>query len=381
MPLTTQALTDATCQTSSNPLLTQIWSAVERYNTLPAVAAMNAVQKAEAVKILDHICEKCARYMTDKAYFEFKGGPQGLVTAKRHLRYEAFTGLMGECSREMRALGGRMVSAPDDFRAKQGGENYYLERVDPQHRPGFFLSEHYKKWVHRGQKKTSFWDSMEDVEDDEKADWDAEWSRTGEKPDGYLQVWGYDQSARWDQCVYFDGNVLKYAKDDSPFQSSNKETVNAGKGWAIFVCSMPMVESDATLQFNHYIFSGSHQRGVEHHTSFLAGKPVMAAGEWLVDSTGTIRVLSAKSGHYKPGTAELFNFVTTFQQIPGDALIRVDMVSTPWKYYRVSQLRSNLAAITAGTAAHVPGADVAAVIAQYAPACGAGLKRVTNFAA
>jgi len=258
--------------------------------------------------------------------------------------------------------------------------NYYLERIDPQHRPGFFLSGHYQAWMQRGQKSTSFWDAMDDVEADGKDDWDREWIRTGVKPEGYLQVWGYDQSARWDQCVYFDGNVLKCAKDDSPFKSDDKETVNAGKGWAIFVCSMPIVESDATRQFNHYIFSGTHERGVQHHTSFLAGKPVMAAGEWIVDTTGTIRVMSAKSGHYRPGTDELFNFVTTFQQIPGDALIRVDMISRPFKYYRVTDLRSNLAAINAGTAAHVPGARVAAVISQYAPACGAGLRKVSNFA-
>lgn len=371
------ALTTACCQTSSNPLLNEIWSAVQLYNALPPVVAMNAEQKIQAVKCLDQICEKCATYMTDKAYYRIKGTPAGIVDSKRHLRYKAFNALMGQCSQEMQSLGGRMVTAPADFQL--GGENYFLERLDPQHRPGFALSEHYKDWVDGpigGRKKETFWDRMEDVEA-EKMD---EWSRTGKKPDELKQVWGYDQSARWDQCLYFDGNALKCASDDSLFKSDDKKTVYAGSGWAIWVCSMPMAENDTTRKFHNYIFSSTHEKGVHHHTSFLAGRPVMAAGEWIVDATGTIRVISAKSGHYRPTVDELFKFVTTFQQIPGDVLIRVDMgAPKPWKYYFVSELRSDLGGVRGGNG-HVPGAQVAAVISQYAPSCANGLKDPRNIA-
>ena len=65
MPLPTLALTNACCQTSSNPLLNQIWTAVEFYNDLPLVAAMNAEQKVQAAKCLDQICLKCAICIDD----------------------------------------------------------------------------------------------------------------------------------------------------------------------------------------------------------------------------------------------------------------------------------------------------------------------------
>ncbi|HEX8815195.1 MAG TPA: hypothetical protein VF753_06830, partial [Terriglobales bacterium] len=77
-------------------------------------------------------------------------------------------------------------------------------------------------------------------------------------PEEFLQVWGYDQTVRWDQCVFFEGGILKCAINDSPFTTDDKETVYASKGWAIWVCSMPMVENPQSRQSHNYIFSGTH---------------------------------------------------------------------------------------------------------------------------
>lgn len=50
------------------------------------------------------------------------------------------------------------------------------------------------------------------------------------------------------------------------------------------------------------IYAGSHEEGYFHHSSFLAGKPVSAAGEIEVNN-GILKTITDKSGHYRP-TAE-----------------------------------------------------------------------------
>ena len=62
-----------------------------------------------------------------------------------------------------------------------------------------------------------------------------------------------------------------------------------GEGKAIFVM-------DETGRF----FASKRQaRGEFHHSSFLAGEPVAAAGEITVDQ-GVVKAVTLKSGHYKP---------------------------------------------------------------------------------
>jgi hypothetical protein len=47
------------------------------------------------------------------------------------------------------------------------------------------------------------------------------------------------------------------------------------------------------------IYVGSHERGTFHHSSFLGGQPVAAAGEVVVVN-GRLVSVTDKSGHYKP---------------------------------------------------------------------------------
>lgn len=54
------------------------------------------------------------------------------------------------------------------------------------------------------------------------------------------------------------------------------------------------------MDANGHIFaSKSHSVGVFHHSSFLQGKPVSAAGEIEVQN-GEILLVTNNSGHYRP---------------------------------------------------------------------------------
>ena len=86
-------------------------------------------------------------------------------------------------------------------------------------------------------------------------------------------------------CGLTDHNGTNY--DTQP-----ESTEFSGEGWAIFV----MDQKDV-------IYAGTHVLGIFHHSSFLAGAPVKSAGEMIVNK-GVLRVLTGKSGHYKPGPEE-----------------------------------------------------------------------------
>ncbi len=77
------------------------------------------------------------------------------------------------------------------------------------------------------------------------------------------------------------------------YHTGMKETHFSGSGWAIYV-----------VDFDNTFYSESHVVSAFHHSSFLAGAPVKAAGELAVDR-GRLVALTNKTGHYKAGEAEL----------------------------------------------------------------------------
>lgn len=352
MPLTTALLAQAACDTSSNPLLQGIWADVQAYNNLGPVAPGSA-QLGPAVQLLDRLYESCGTYMTRKSFHKYKRQWEkdlGIhIDAKRPLRYAAFTDLLGQVNREMSHLGGKFLAGPADFKANVG-DNYWLERLDPDHRPGMELGQFYADWQNL-KKQNTFFEYM------------------GKEKEPAVR---YADTPLWGDCVFFDGAVLKYAIDDGIFSTNPLQTFFSGKGWAIWVCSMPIC--DPQNNFETYIFSSTHNKGDQHHSSFLSGKPVLAAGEWIVDDTGTVQVITSKSGHYQPDVQHMTNFVNKFTQIPGDAYIRVSWEKPP-KYYRVSDLRMNPDAVRSGATAPVRNSDAVQRIAQLAPNCAAILRR------
>jgi hypothetical protein len=321
--LSTAQLTAAGCNTSNNPLIQSLWSAVQDYNTQwQPRFRMNNQQVSHSVAILDFIYQACGTYMTDKSMktLNSAGG-----TAKRKLRYDAFASLIQELAREIESLGGKMLVGPTDFRTQQQ-PNYWLERLDPNHRSGFKISDKYDKWVKSGSPLT-FWQylGLPDIGDGNVA--------------GYRTLEG----VQWEHCCYFEGDQLWNMETDLGLSTANMSSAFSGRGWGVFVCSMPMAGPDGKI--GEYVFSNTHRSGFDHHSSFLGGAPVMAAGEWIVDSTGRIRVMTGKSGHYKPKWENIYRFVSRYHQIPGDAIIRPNMLdhnngTDTIKYYRVSDFRS-----------------------------------------
>ena len=96
-----------------------------------------------------------------------------------------------------------------------------------------------------------------------------------------------------------DGKL--FTSDGVPFDTSGTSRIN---GKAIFV-----------MDKNGNIFASNVQEiGLFHHSSFLAGGPVAAAGEISV-SNGIVKAVTLRSGHYQPPVSYLYQFLLQLRKM------------------------------------------------------------------
>jgi hypothetical protein len=292
--------------------------------------AGNAGERAGA---LQDVMRWAGLYITSKPP---ASGKQRMIA-----RWQALVALAEEASLEAASLGVKMVRGPSDMMQlapdppvrkndawAKANASMWLEVIDPLHRHGFDLSILFEDWGTDPLAiagKTSFWD----------------YARTHLDKDSVSYL---DGSAHG---VHFKGRRLVENDDeDALADTSGMETAFSGGGWGIFVCS---VDWDLYLH--------SHVAGTFHHTTFLGGKPVRAAGEMRVDQ-GLIRELTAKTGHYWTTPELLLEFVKHFWEIPDDARVRPDMGDKARTghevFYRCGDFRKNGSAATPLPAAAAP---------------------------
>ncbi len=110
-----------------------------------------------------------------------------------------------------------------------------------------------------------------------------------------------DSIRREDYRIDFAGGRLwsKINGVREPFETGNCATAFMGVryGMAMFVISPDEV-----------MYAGEQQVGKRHHSSFLAGGPVLAAGELGV-SGGVIKSINNSSGHYRPCDEHSYNML------------------------------------------------------------------------
>jgi hypothetical protein len=87
------------------------------------------------------------------------------------------------------------------------------------------------------------------------------------------------------------------------FDTATSSAIEGGRGRAIFVMDM---------QGNLYA-SNFQRMGEFHHSSFVAGGPVLAAGELVVDN-GRLILVSDSSGHYQPAHEHMDQLMRVLEQ-------------------------------------------------------------------
>lgn len=303
--LSTRTLDSAKMSISGNEWLQPLYGLVQVYNTME-----KSPNKSEKVRILERLLALATYWITSKP-------PK--LTETNQARWKAIEGLANDVAREMDGLGGKMLSGPSNWKSVSNtNRHYWLEKVDPEHRPGYDLSYAFDSWM-RSPAKCSFWDFCQANE---------VLFTAGHQVKQYID----EAEAKKDEVGVKQG-IFRWLDPmkDAPLDTSNNKTVFSGKGWAIFVVDM-----------EGRLYCGDHEEGKFHHSTFLAGGAVKAAGELLADR-GVIQVVTAKSGHYTPGMEQMIQFLKLFPQIPGSAIIRPDFfdirdTGEP-RFYRVKHFR------------------------------------------
>jgi hypothetical protein len=287
----TKLLVGARMHSSKNRTLRDVYLLCQQYNGLPASA-----DKKMRIDLLHLIARVAGDYMTSKP-------PQG--SYKNGLRWEGLTSVLEQLGEEAKGAGVRLISGPSDYRKIDASHrSYWLELLDPMHRPGYELSPKYSTWltdVSAIQTKKSFWAYIGTrPTESEMPKTDVAYLNESEGPKRY-------------QVEFDSSGLLVETIGNQPYATRQHATEFSGNGWGIFVVS-PTGD----------IYSASHILGKLHHSSFLGGRPVMAAGELVCDD-GVLKVITAKSGHYIPSPEDLLRFVRQFPEIPGDAVIRPNL--------------------------------------------------------
>ena len=295
--ISTKLLLDAGLAKTDNPLLSELLFFVQQYNALSTGRNTNVDTLSAS---LAGVVYRAGAYLTSKP-------PR--PKDKNRQRWDALAALQQEATDEAARLGVKLVRGPFDFRQTTSlskDANIWLEVLDPLHRHGYDLSEKFEKWLADPEsirEKISFWKFIGTVPEPEVE---------------YLQGLTY--------MVNFSSNGRLVDDAGVPIHTQEYKSVFSGEGWGIFVVSPA---GDWYVK--------NHEAGKFHHSSFLGGGAVRAAGEIVVDN-GTIRGLTAKTGHYWTTPELMLNLLKGTPQIPRDAVVRPQILDEQASYYRCGDL-------------------------------------------
>jgi hypothetical protein len=159
--------------------------------------------------------------------------------------------------------------------------NYWLEFYDTKHRPGFLLHPLWVQWLNDKAAcySMSFWDWLDQQESANINVYNRVNRVSGGAP---MNVRYLDANARLHHAIQFRAGKV-WDSNDQEYDTRVEKTCFSGDGWGIFV-----------MDLQNTLYAGSHIEGRFHHSSFLAGGPVKAAGEVICTNGGTDR----RSGHW-----------------------------------------------------------------------------------
>ncbi|MCO5551276.1 hypothetical protein L7F22_004775 [Adiantum nelumboides] len=190
-----------------------------------------------------------------------------------------------------------------DENARKLAIQHWLEAIDPRHRYGHNLHFYYTVWEDSSTKEPFFY--WLDVGEGKDVDLpDCKRTKLQKQQIKYL-----GPKERKEYEVVVEGGKLRYKK--------SRELVHTPKGdkW-IFVMSA-----------SGQLYVAQKQKGIFQHSSFLAGGAAKAAGRLLVNH-GTLELMEAHSGHYRPTQENFSCLVKVLEELGTDfSVAKVQSVS------------------------------------------------------
>ncbi|KAK3118402.1 hypothetical protein QOZ80_9BG0698540 [Eleusine coracana subsp. coracana] len=197
-----------------------------------------------------------------------------------------------------------------DGKALKLAFQHWIEAIDPRHRYGHNLHFYYDVWCRSQAGQPFFY-----------------WLDVGEGKDVDLPE--CPRALLRKQCIKYLG----------PQERENYEyIINEGK--IVHKLSGELLDTSQdkgtkwifVMSTAKRLYAGKKEKGVFQHSSFLAGGATIAAGRFTAEN-GVIKSIWAYSGHYKPSSENLSNFIN-FLEDNGVDLKEVEVrASTKEDYY------------------------------------------------
>lgn len=226
------------------------------------------------------------------------------VTAKKPLAVRTNDGLTQHVGSQQRT--NEIIETQVKMRAMRGSQS--LAKLTPFHK-----SEKTEHWTKKNPTIADVLDLL----------W-HEWKSKG-KPQGFMR-WVEEHSGQYleqkipHQMVnqFFSGLVYLGVRR----RTEHLLTVSGGKlyqqGQLFDTQQIESIWEEGVAIFvmspSGDLFAGPQATGEFHHSSFLGGKKVAAAGE-MVAHAGALKLLTGKSGHYRPASELLVNAVKRLTQL------------------------------------------------------------------
>ncbi|KAK2978880.1 hypothetical protein RJ640_030929 [Escallonia rubra] len=185
----------------------------------------------------------------------------------------------------------------EDEKAQKLAFQHWIEAIDAQHRYGHSLHFYYEEWCKADAGQPFFYWYMAvrlDVGDGKDVD-------LKECPRSKLRK----------QCIKYLGpqereNYEYVVLDGKIIHKQTGNLLDTEKG-------LPSAKWIFVMSTSKRLYVGEKKKGVFHHSSFLAGGVTVAAGRLLVEN-GTLKTISAYSGHYRPTDDRLDSFLSFLKE-------------------------------------------------------------------
>lgn len=181
---------------------------------------------------------------------------------------------------------------------------YHLEKLDHKHRMGDVLVELHPEWA-RTPCGMGFFEWLDSLSYFEvfarlKALKGETFARTNAP--AFMQGVKYlDSVSRRSYQVLLSVKRHCMLYNGKPLSTASLRTAFSGMGWGAWVMS----EAGR-------FYTGPHIKGEFHHSSFVSGGMVRAAGEWKVED-GRLKYITGKTGHYECPIAKLVEALQAIQ--------------------------------------------------------------------
>ncbi|XP_022746244.1 IQ domain-containing protein IQM3-like [Durio zibethinus] len=180
----------------------------------------------------------------------------------------------------------------EDAKAQKLAFQHWIEAIDPRHRYGHNLHIYYEEWCKADAGQPFFY-----------------WLDIGDGKDINLKE--CLRSKLQQQCIKYLGPQEREHYEYIVVEGKiiHKQTGNVldtikglKEGKCIFVMST-----------SKKLYAGEKKKGMFHHSSFLAGGVTLAAGRLMAEH-GTLKSISAYSGHYRPTDDSLESFLSFLKE-------------------------------------------------------------------